>query len=449
MRGLFPEDLNPANVPLVAHAFSRSLKAGPVALAHDNRPTTEAMVNLVSAALLASGREVHLLGLVPTPTIKAYVAEKKLPGGIMLSASHNPETYNAFKFIGNKGFFFSNKDNEKLKKALKETPQFSPAHRQGKSIDAHEAAIDIHLNSVLDAVFEGDDPAHYVGKSDITALIDPVGSCATYISQRLAERLGIETHYIHKEYHGKFPRKPEPVPAALKKAGVAVKETKAHLGLAFDPDADRLALIDAGGAPLGEEYTLALSLQAAMATTPGVSVINLSTSWLNEYIAGKAGSRIYRSLVGEANVVTEMIKRKAVFGGEGNGGVIDPRINSFGRDSLAAMAHIIKLMVSSNKSLAELKKELPPVAMYKSTLTSITDTRMQRMYKQLANTFSDYESDTRDGLRMAHKTGLPWIHLRPSNTEPIVRLMIEAESLKQAKELAKQSGLEEKFYKKQ
>jgi len=420
LRGVYPNDISPDHWIQFVRAFQSVLPTGPIALARDARATGPALSRIAAGVLSVLGREVHDLGLVPTPTIKAYVKEKKLAGGLMVSASHNPAEYNALKFIKTDGFFFDATDNARFVRALKAKPDWGSYRRQGKIIEAHAQAIDLHVKSILRVVKKP--------RRRLKVVIDSVGSCGGEIAMVLLERLGVAAMAIHLEESREFPRPPEPVAVALKKLSAAVKKHRADAGFAFDPDADRLSLVDEQGNAIGEEYTLPLAILSA-ARPGGVIVANLSTSMLSERAALMRKCRLIRSAVGEANVVAEMQRVNSLLGGEGNGGVIDARIPSFGRDALAGVAHLVALLGNDRKSLSQVVATLPRFVMVKATRRNVSNAAMTAAVKRFARSFPAAKLDRRDGY---HFSGVfddgtaYWLHLRSSNTEPVIRIIAEA-----------------------
>ena len=435
LRGVYGTDINPGNAAQLAKAFHETIGTGKIAIAWDARPANKLLVQLTAATLSSLGREVHLLGLVPTPTIKHYVHTKKLAGGIMLSASHNPMEYVAFKFIGTKGLFFNEKQIDTYRNHLdKNYKSWTNSYKEGPIKEVPlEQVVKPHIKSVLKAV-----PLKKQKKLRIA--IDPVGSCAINTAGAFLKELGYEVISIHDKVIGKFPRPPEPVPKALSKLGSAVKKFGCILGFAFDPDADRLAIVDEKGRPVGEEVTLALAIAAKLnkAKKNSAVVVNLSTSASNQLIAQKFKSNLFQSAVGEANVLDLMIKKKAVLGGEGNGGVIDPAIPSLGRDSLASMAYALKQVQTHNLPFSEIvKKNVPKTYMVKKSIPATNKNITAELEKRLTQLFPLLKKQTIDGIHLQHPDILPWIHLRESNTEPIVRLILETKEKKEADEILK------------
>lgn len=432
LRGLYPQDIHLHNILEIVYSFAQSVSTGDIALARDTRPSGEAIYHLAVSVLLACSRNVHLLGIVPTPTIKNYVKSKNLAGGIMISASHNPMQYNAFKFIKAKGFFFEEQDNQTWKNNLSQQHKNWDA-KMGKLYSHKQTeANTLHIEQVLASVFHKNLPNF----SSLKVAIDPVSACASKIIPELFKKLNISFVSVHDKFADEFPRQAEPTAPALTALSDLVIKQKCDIGFAFDPDADRLALVDETGTPLGEEYTLPLVLSSVFKERSGTCVVNLSSSWLNRYVCDKNNITLFLSKVGEANVVTKMLEKQAVFGGEGNGGVIDPQINSMGRDSLAGVAWILRLLIESEKSLSQLAKQLPDVVMIKKALPL---QNLETWQKNLTAYFTNMILDKSDGFHFRTKeTGLPWFHIRPSNTEPIVRLIVEGENQSQVENLITQ-----------
>lgn len=435
LRGVYPSDISPDNWVQYVRAFSAVLPTGAIALARDARATGPALGRIAAGVLAVLGRDVHELGLVPTPTIKAYVKEKKLAGGLMVSASHNPAEYNALKFIKAKGFFFDAQDNERFVSALQATPDWGSYTAQGKIVEAHAQAIDLHVKSILRVIKKP--------RRKLKVVLDPVGSCGGEIAMALLKKLGASVTAIHLHEAPQFPRPPEPVALALRKLAAAVRKSGADIGFAFDPDADRLSLVDEQGRAIGEEYTLPLAILSA-ARPGGTIVANLSTSIMTERAALMRRCRFVRSTVGEANVVAEMQRVGSSLGGEGNGGVIDARIPSYGRDALAGVAHLVALLGNEKKTLSQHVAALPHFVMAKEVRRGVSESHMAAAVKRFSQTYASAKLDRRDGYHFSgtFEDGTEyWLHVRASNTEPVVRIIAEAESQKQIDTLFAALGL--------
>lgn len=435
LRGVYPDDISPDQWIQYVRAFAAVLPPGPVAIARDARATGPGLLRIATGVLTLVGRDVYDLGLVPTPTIKAYVNAKKLAGALMVSASHNPAAYNALKFIKKGGMFFDAEDNRRFVSALDGVPTWGDYRKQGSITDAHDAAIDLHIASIMKVVKKP--------KRRLKAVIDPVGSCGGEIAVKLLARLGVKCETIHLAETSSFPRPPEPTAPALKKLAAAVKMHRADVGFAFDPDADRLSIVDEKGRAIGEEYTLPLAILSA-AKLKSTVVVNLSTSMLSENAAAMRGCRFVRSAVGEANVVAKMQRLKAAFGGEGNGGVIDARIPSYGRDALAGVAHVVALIASGREPLSTHVASIVPTVMVKRTAHNVTAEQMSAAVGRARGLFADAVLDTTDGFHLSGKIQSgqkAWVHLRSSNTEPLVRIIAEAGSKAEVETLLAGLGL--------
>ncbi len=429
IRGIFGKDLHPQNITGFIKAFHYTLSKGRICIARDTRSTGNAISQIVLGTLLSLGREVIDLGILPTPTLKAYINHKNMAGGIMISASHNPAQYNAFKFIKKGGFFFSEEDNANWLKYLDDPSHGWGDHKfQGKYSYIHEEAIQFHIRNIL----------HYIPLPDkdskIKVAVDTLGSTATEVIHRFLDVIGLEYVSIYPHLISEFPRPPEPTEKALRNFGDFMRKKQCDIGFAFDPDADRLSVVDEKGNPIGEEFTLPLASMAALKFTKGDIVTNLSSSWLNQWVAEQNSVKLYRSKIGESNVVKKMQETKASFGGEGNGGVIDPRILSFGRDSFCGVAWILSLLQSKKKPLSDIVKEFPTTFMVKKKIET-QNISPEVASKKLIECFPDMILNAEDGLHLSEEGGIPWIHIRASNTEPILRVIAEAQDSERLKKL--------------
>ena len=419
LRGIYGQDITPENIPLFCAAFDSVLPRGPVAIAQDTRNTGVPMKQAALGSLVSLGREVIDIGILPTPTLKNYVSLKNLTGGLMISASHNPPEYNAFKFIKGQGFFFAEKENEKFLKNLKEKPIWKGHKAQGSLREDGDQALLSHIREIIQHI-------PLPRKIRLKVAIDTAGACATNIAEVFLKKLGVQVFSLFPQFLEKFPRRPEPTEKALGLFSSFVQKNKCDLGFAFDPDADRLALVSSSGKILGEEYTLPLAALEALNHRDGGMVVNLSSSWLNQWAADQRGRKTFRSKVGEKHVVELMKKRRSKFGGEGNGGVIDREVASQGRDSLAGMAWIIALMCRTDQTLDKIVQKMPTTYMKKITVPLKKQNFAGRLSSKILREFPGFTLNTEDGSHFSTKSGLPWLHIRASNTEPIVRITAEA-----------------------
>lgn len=460
IRGTIPEGLDPVNITLFTQAFA-AITGKRIVIGQDARPSGPFMKHLIVGTLLAAGKEVTDIGLAPTPTVKAAVKSWKADAGIMISASHNPTNWNAFKFIDKGGGFFNARRFEELDYALK--GGIFP-HIDTKKMGAISVAngIQNHILSVLDLIPN----VMQIKKKKYRVVVDGVAGAGREALPELLRSLGCEVVplYCEATTDGSFPRPPEPTPAALKKFSSQLKSEKAAVGFALDPDADRLVVGSGTGGAIHEEYTVPLALLGLLSSSQkqalfpgrkilkapsqgskeesnleGTIVVNLSTSDLVDSVAEKTGLRVVRSPVGEANVVEVMQKKKAVYGGEGNGGVIHPRVPSFGRDTLTGAALILSAMAAIQAdSVDELMEALPPLHM-KKTKAHRGNLSLESVYRSLSKEFPGAEVDNQDGLHL-RLPDLGWIHARPSNTEPIIRLIAQGKTKKDMEKLIERSA---------
>jgi len=390
-----------------------------VLLGRDGRKTGPLIARYVASVLNAMGIEVVDAGLVPTPSVLFGVREWHLDGGIIITASHNPIEWNALKFVVRGGTFTTETDLEHLL-SLKGKPF---AHASWKHIGDTQMTADIaeaHMERVLSVV---DKKA--IQEKRYTVVLDPVNSAGGPITTKLLEALGCRVIGVNMELTGEFGRVAEPTPANLAHLPELVQRYQADVAFAQDPDADRLVMADETGRILSEEWTLALAVRHILSKTPGPVVVNLSTSLVSEIFATQAGQPCYYAKVGEANVVEEIKNRGAVIGGEGNGGVIYPRAN-LGRDSLVGIALTLEAMATSGKKLSTLVEDFPRLFSLKEKFSGSLDIgTLTETLKQLFPTASFH---TLDGIRMDIARGSErlWVHLRASNTEPVVRLIGES-----------------------
>lgn len=446
IRGLYPKDLNPQNAIDIIHIFNRILEKGPIALARDNRSASVTLFHVVLGLLRSLGREVHVLNMVPTPTIKHYIAQNKLVGGIMLSASHNPINWAAYKFIEKHGSFFSQSKIDRFQKYFEETSNtkskipWQPVQEQGKVFYNESVATSRYVAEIFREILLKKPLSKL---KNFKVALDTNGGSATNISKNFFNKMGISYISMFPYETEYFPREPEPSPQNLKAFGDFVKENNCDIGFAFDPDADRLVVVDETGTVLSEEYTLILVLLIAIPEKGKIHdiVINLSSSYLNQWVAKKFSCSLHLSPVGEVNVIQMMNKKKAILGGEGNGGVIDLNIASKGRDAFVGIAWILLLLSEKKQTLSSIVQEFPQTTIEKLKYPLSSKT-LERLTKKtdlfLKNTKKDeYEKITSDGLYVQHTSGLPWIHIRTSNTEPIIRVIIEAKNNKQLKSFMK------------
>jgi len=430
IRGIVGKDLTNEVVGRYARAFGRWAKARKpvVVVGRDARESGPAFERAVVDGLGSVGCAVVKVGLVPTPTVQLAVEHHAAGGGIAITASHNPIEWNALKFIGPDGIFLDGADGARVLELAEEDG--GGGGRTG-TVTTDGGAVERHLDAVLKL------PAvdvERIRKRKFTVALDAVRGAGGPVMRALLERLGCEVAGINLETDGRFPRSPEPVPENLGGLSTLVTRAGAALGIAVDPDVDRLAIVDESGMPIGEDYTLAFAVRAVLGgkrekgNGKRVVVCNLSTSLVVEDAARDCDAEVVRTPVGEVHVARAILRLAAVIGGEGNGGVMYPALHA-GRDAPVAAALLLTLLTRSGKRVSELVAAAPRYTIVKAKLergTRNAERGLEDVYTALRRRFPDAGADTQDGLRLAWRDR--WLHVRPSNTEPIIRLIAEAPS---------------------
>jgi phosphomannomutase len=402
-----------------------------VVLGRDARTSGPMFARAATAGLMSVGVDVIDLGMVPTPTVQLAVEYHHAGAGLILTASHNPIEWNALKFVGPDGIFLDAEAGSVVGGLAEQGPPRAGWNRLGE-VREDPGAIDRHLNAIL-ALPVVDVEA--IRKRGFNVALDCVRGAGATAIVPLLERLGCRVHGINLEPDGLFPHAPEPVPENLGDLSRLVRETGADVGLAVDPDVDRLALVDETGRPIGEDYTLAFAVKAVLdgrisaAEIPTV-VVNLSTSLVVEDAARAAGARFIRAPVGEANVARAIRDERATIGGEGNGGVMFPALH-IGRDAPLGVALILHLLAATGVTLSRMVAASPRYTIVKAK--GPRGPKLAPLYQRLLQQFPDATADDRDGLRLAWPDR--WLHVRPSGTEPIVRLIAEAPTEAEAAKL--------------
>ncbi len=389
-----------------------------------------AMVNsLVTATLQGLGIHVVDLGLSTTPTVEVMVPELQAHGGIILTASHNPKQWNALKLLNAKGEFINADEGaEVLNIAEKEDFEFAEVDDLGK-YETREDAFDIHIQKILDLPMVD---AAAVKAKKYKVVLDAVNSTGGISLPPLLEKLGCEVVKLYCEPNGQFPHNPEPLKEHLTDICELVIKEKADLGIVVDPDVDRLALIDEKGEMFGEEYTLVAVADYLLKHTNGVAVSNLSSSRALRDVAHTHNSQYFASAVGEVNVVNLMKEKNAVIGGEGNGGIIYPDLH-FGRDSLVGAALFLTHLAKEGKTVSELRDGYPAYFMGKKKIELTPDIDVDALLTKMEKEYQNEEVSVVDGVKIDFKEN--WVHLRKSNTEPIIRIYTEAKSQEEADRL--------------
>ena len=429
VRGIVGSDLTAEVVARYAAAFGRLVTTDErraIVLARDSRESGPEFVAAARAALIAAGVDVVDAGMIPTPTAQLAVEHHRAAGGIIITASHNPIEWNALKFVGPDGLFLNWERADELFRLVDADEAHDENERAG-IVTTDEEAIGRHLDAVLALPFVD---AARIRDRGLTVALDCVRGVGGVIMPQVLERLGCEVVGIDLEPDGRFPRAPEPVPANLTRLSESVRESRADVGMAVDPDGDRMALVDEGATAIGEDYTLAFGVRAVLEQRAGPVVVNLSTSLVVDDVVREFGAELHRVPVGEANVAHAMRRVGAVVGGEGNGGVMLPDLH-LGRDAPLAAALVLELLARGGRTVRGLVDGAPRYTIVKAKAPRGGD--LDAVYAALERELAGADLDTQDGLRLSWPDR--WLHVRPSGTEPVVRLIAEALTAEAAEDL--------------
>lgn len=429
LRGIIGESLDPILAIKYSCAYVGGLvDDGPIVVTRDGRSTGSMLAQAICSGLSAIGRDVIYGDVAATPTTGILVREHGAAGGIQISASHNPAPYNGIKLFEASGRVIPADVGEDVIKAYREFEFKTVAHDCIGTISELKDTTSAHLKAVLATV-----DVEQIRAQRFKVVLDSHHGAGSVLGKELLSALGCEFTCLGDTPDGLFTRSPEPTEVNLRETTAMATELKAQVVFCQDPDADRVALIDERGIYIGEEYTLAIALNHALGSRQGPVVINCSSSRMAADICKLHGCELHLSAVGEANVTNKMKSLEAVYGGEGNGGPIDPEVG-FVRDSFVAMAQVLDAMAKNGKTLSELAGEIPSYEICKTKI-AIDRENIASLYDRLSDHFSDANKSTMDGIRFdwANK----WILVRPSNTEPIVRAIAEAGSREEAEMLCK------------
>jgi len=435
VRGRVGEGLTPEVIATFAAAFGAyARRRGPgrtVVLGRDSRVSGPMFHRAAAAALQSVGCDVVDVGIVPTPTVQLAVEELGAAGGLAVTASHNPIEWNALKFIGPSGMFLDGAEGAELRAFLEgDIPR--AAWDELGAVSTDDDAVERHLRRIFAIPFID---LEKIRARRFHVALDCVRGAGGTIFPRLLDELGCRVTAINLETDGRFPREPEPVAENLKELEALVRETGADIGLATDPDVDRLSLVSGEGRAIGEDYTLALASMLVLRHRPGPVVTNLSTSRLLDDVAAQAGVPLVRAAVGEINVARRMQSEGATIGGEGNGGVILPDVH-LTRDAPVAAALILALLAETGLGVQSLADGIGRYEIVKEKVARPSQP-LDAVYDALAARFPEADADRQDGLRLSWAEEKKWAHLRPSGTEPIVRVICEAPSRGEAEGLAR------------
>lgn len=433
--GVEGNSLTPIDIVKFTSAYARfileqKIESKTIVIGRDARISGFMLSNIVSGTLIGCGFDVIDIGLSTTPTVEVAVHDLKAAGGIILTASHNPKQWNALKLLNNKGEFISANDGEViLDYSTKNDFKFSLIDSIGK-YQFDNSLNDSHINKVLDLDLVNID---LIKSKKYKVVLDAVNSTGGIIIPKLLKELGVECVELYCTPNGDFPHNPEPLPENLKDISNLVVKEKADFGIVVDPDVDRLAFVCEDGTIFGEEYTLVSVADFVLSKLGGNAVSNLSSTRALSDITYKYGGEYFASAVGEVNVVEKMKETNAIIGGEGNGGVIYPKLH-YGRDALVGIALFLTYLSEKDLSVSELRSSYPNYFISKNKIQLTDSTDMQFIISELANKYSKEKINLIDGLKIDFDEG--WVHLRKSNTEPIVRIYSESISKQKADKLA-------------
>ncbi len=436
IRGIIGDGLDPNVLVKYTSAYADFCGKGKIVIGSDGRITGEMVRNIVIGTLLAKGNDVIDIGICPTPTVLFNVKKLKAAGGIQISASHNPNQWNALKLLNRSGEFMTPEENISMLKLLNDADKkFVEWNKLGK-LTGYEKGLEDHINAVLKMDYIN---TAKIRRRKFKVLLDCVNGAGAYSMPQLLEKLGCKVIKMNCEKTGIFPRLPEPIPENLTATMRAVKKHKADIGIVVDPDVDRLVLITEKGEPFGEENTITQAIKFYLSKKTclsgrqeGNAVVNLSTTRAVDDVANEFGCKVFRSPVGEANVVKKMKEVKAVIGGEGSGGVILPKV-VFGRDALTGTVIMLQHLLEFGGKMSELKKSLPQYFIAKKKI-ELGTMNPDEVIKTLVEKFRSGKINLEDGLRIDFTDH--WVHFRESNTEPIIRCIVEAKSKRDAESLA-------------
>lgn len=430
------DNLTPIDAVQFAAAFGtwilqKGLPARMV-MGRDARISGPMISHLVGQTLVGLGFEVVDLGLSTTPTVELAVVNENASGGIILTASHNPGEWNALKLLNAKGEFISGEDGHEVLSLVEQGHfEFATIDKIGAVVEAHDY-IQWHIDQILKLKLVD---VEAISAANLSVAVDAVNSSGGIAVPALLKALGVATiHELYCTPDGRFPHNPEPLAEHLTEIAHLVVSKKAHLGIVVDPDVDRLALVNEDGSMFGEEYTLVAIADYVLARTPGNTVSNLSSTRALRDVTHAHQQQYTASAVGEVNVVVAMKSTQAVIGGEGNGGIIYPE-SHYGRDALVGIALFLSHYARKKMSMTQLKASYPAYAMSKNKITLSQNMDVDGLLNQIAKEYSQEEINQVDGVKIDFAEG--WVHLRKSNTEPIIRIYSEAANETQANELAK------------
>lgn len=431
--GIAGENLTPDDLVKFSAAFAALLKAkskaNKIVIGRDARVSGPLVSSLVCSTIRMMGTDVVDLGPATTPTVEMAVKEEGAGGGIIITASHNPAQWNALKLLNEAGEFISESDGKEMFQFIEQGIAYAEINELG-SYTQQDGYLDFHIRKILELPLVDPDSIKAAGFRIVVDAVNSVGGIAV---PKLLQSLGVEDVIkLYCEPSGKFPHNPEPLPEFLSEITREVEQKSAHLGIVVDPDVDRLAIVCEDGSMFGEEYTLVAVSDYVLSHQKGNTVSNLSSSKALREITEKAGGQYFASAVGEVHVVAKMKEVDAVIGGEGNGGIIYPELH-YGRDALVGIALFLTHLAKYGKSCSMLRARYPKYHMVKKKVTLAEEDNLSSIFDQIEHKYRQQPIDKTDGLKIEFDEN--WAHLRKSNTEPIVRIYAEGESVTTAENI--------------
>ena len=432
VRGLIDSHLTTKVIECYARAFHSHLKPGLIFIGRDSRPSGEDLLDSFANELVRLGRDVIICGIVPTPTVQFMVERSEAAGGIIITASHNPIEWNGIKFVRSDGTFFHPNDCDHLFELFDKDKALNDVKSPGMVFPDQNSILKHAINTIELSCID----FKAIKKRQFKVVIDAVNGAGSAALPLLLEYLGCDVIKLYCEGNGEFKRGTEPLPENLIDLGKLVLDNNADVGFAVDPDADRLAVVDETGKPIGEEYTLVVAAEGYINNRKKeeIFVTNLSSSMALDKLAEKHSCSVERSAVGEINVVQKMLALNSELGGEGNGGVI-LKESHLGRDSLVGVAMVLNRMSQEETKISKIHSSLPQFHIMKDKII-LDGVDKNIVEKKVKSIFSDAEINSNDGLKLIWNDC--WIHIRTSNTEPIMRIYAEAPSKKVAEKLVEQ-----------
>ncbi len=428
IRGVVGDGLTPQLIVNFAQAFGTYLGGGKVVVGRDSRVTGPMAKHAVFAGLMAAGIDVIDIGICPTPSVQMAVKTLKAHGGIAITASHNPIEWNALKLIDSSGMFLDEAQGKKVVAVVQSGEYRNVGWDQVGKPEIYENAVEDHIKAILKLKLIDVDE---IARRKFKVVVDCVNGAGGTLLPGLLQELGCETIFINEEPTGLFPRAPEPLPENITELCERVKVEKADIGFAVDPDVDRLAIVSEKGEPFGEEYSLVSAANYVMSKKDGPIVVNASVTKAIDDIASKYNTEVHRTKVGEIYVAKKMKRLKAAIGGEGNGGVILPELH-LGRDAPLAIALTLQQLAVTRMKASELRASLPQYFQAKNRI-EIKDFDVNFILKEIEKKYKKEQIDKIDGLKILWTDS--WVHIRPSNTEPIIRIYSEAKTKEEAEAL--------------